>query len=60
MYKLGDIGIVIDAWPIRLACFLIKLAMEAGASEPSLAEVALCQSKDAQQQLLRKFVPIRY
>ena len=21
VYKLGDIGIVIDAWPIRLACF---------------------------------------
>ena len=39
---------------------LIKLAMEAGASEHSLAEVALCQSKVAQQQLLREIAPICY
>ena len=36
---------------------LIKLAMEAGASEHSLAEIVVCQSKVAQQQLLREFAP---
>ena len=38
---------------------LIKLAVEAGASEHSLAEVALCLLKVSQQQLLREFAPIR-